>query len=66
MRLQAIAQVSKRLGISPNVGMPNQTVQFGSGKWEESGGDQSKFGLSSSELPTALDFLERHKMKGVP
>ena len=35
----------------------------GSGKWEESGGDQSKFGLNSSELLTALDFLERHKMK---
>ena len=61
--LQAIAEVSKRLGISPNVGMRIKLSSSGSGKWEESGGDQSKFGLNSSELLTALDFLERHKMK---
>ncbi|MDE7406792.1 MAG: biosynthetic arginine decarboxylase, partial [Muribaculaceae bacterium] len=34
----------------------------GSGKWEESGGDQSKFGLNSSELLEALDFLDKNKM----
>ena len=34
----------------------------GSGKWEESGGDGSKFGLNSSELLEALDFLEKAKM----
>ncbi|WP_295732309.1 biosynthetic arginine decarboxylase [uncultured Muribaculum sp.] len=61
--LQAIAEVSKRLGITPNVGMRIKLSSSGSGKWEESGGDQSKFGLNSSELLTALDFLERHKMK---
>ena len=61
--LQAIAEVSKRLGISPNVGIRIKLSSSGSGKWEESGGDQSKFGLNSSELLTALDFLERHKMK---
>ena len=61
--LQAIAEVSKRLGISPNVGMRIKLSSSGSGKWEESGGDQSKFGLNSSELLTALDFLERYKMK---
>ena len=35
----------------------------GSGKWEESGGDASKFGLTSSELLEALDFLEKKDMK---
>ena len=34
-----------------------------SGKWEESGGDASKFGLTSSELLEALDFLEKKDMK---
>jgi arginine decarboxylase len=60
--LQAIAEVSKRLGITPNVGIRIKLSSSGSGKWEESGGDQSKFGLNSSELLTALDFLERNKM----
>ena len=35
----------------------------GSGKWEDSGGDVSKFGLTSSELLEALDFLEKNKLK---
>ena len=34
----------------------------GSGKWEESGGDVSKFGVNSSELLDALDILEKNKM----
>ena len=31
----------------------------GSGKWEESGGDASKFGLTSSELLQALELLDQ-------
>ena len=61
--LHAIAEVSKRLGITPNMGIRIKLSSSGSGKWEESGGDQSKFGLNSSELLGALDILERHKMK---
>ena len=34
----------------------------GSGKWEESGGDRSKFGLNSSELLEAFNFLHEHDM----
>lgn len=57
-----IANVAKRLKIDPNVGIRIKIANAGSGKWEESGGDQSKFGLNSSELLEALDFLERNKM----
>ena len=32
----------------------------GAGKWEESGGDASKFGLDSSNLLEALEFLRRN------
>ena len=34
----------------------------GSGKWEESGGDVSKFGVNSSELLEALEILDRNKL----
>lgn len=61
--LKLIAQIAKRIGIVPNVGIRIKLSSSGSGKWEESGGDQSKFGLNSSELLEALDFLERNKMK---
>lgn len=60
--LKLIADVAKRLNIKPNVGIRIKLSSSGSGKWEESGGDQSKFGLNSSELLTALDMLERYKM----
>ena len=60
--LRLIADISKRLKIRPNIGIRIKLASSGSGKWEDSGGDGSKFGLNSSELLEALDFLEKAKM----
>lgn len=62
--LKLIADVAKRLKIMPNVGIRIKLSSSGSGKWEESGGDQSKFGLNSSELLEAIDFLTKHHLQG--
>lgn len=61
--LKLIAKISKRLKIKPNIGVRVKLASSGSGKWEESGGDGSKFGLTSSELLDAMDFLDKNKMK---
>ena len=61
--LRMIADISRRLKVRPNVGIRIKLSSTGSGKWSESGGDQSKFGLNSSELLEALDVLERRDMK---
>ena len=61
--LKLIADIAKRLNIRPNVGIRIKLSSSGSGKWEESGGDQSKFGLNSSELLQALAMLEKYKMQ---
>lgn len=61
--LEIIANAARRLKIMPNVGIRIKLSSSGSGKWEESGGDQSKFGLNSSELLEALDILAKHKME---
>ncbi len=61
--LKLIASVSRRLKIKPNMGIRIKLASSGSGKWEDSGGDVSKFGLTSSELLEAMDFLEKNKMK---
>jgi len=61
--LKLIAEVAKRIGIVPNIGIRIKLSASGSGKWEESGGDVSKFGLNVSELLDALSFLEDHGMK---
>ncbi len=60
--LRLIADIAKRLKIRPNIGIRIKLSSSGSGKWEESGGDQSKFGVDSSELLEALDILRRHDM----
>lgn len=60
--LKLIADVAKRLGISPNIGIRIKLSSSGSGKWEQSGGDVSKFGLNSSELLDALSFLEKNNL----
>lgn len=60
--LRLIAEVAKRIKIEPNIGIRIKLSSSGSGKWEESGGDVSKFGLNSSELLDALAFLEKNKM----
>ncbi len=60
--LKLIANVARRLKIEPNIGIRIKLSSSGSGKWEESGGDVSKFGLNSSELLDALSFLEKNKM----
>ncbi len=61
--LKLITHVAKRLKVKPNIGIRIKLASSGSGKWEDSGGDVSKFGLTSSELLEALDFLERNSMK---
>ena len=61
--LRIISEVAKRMDIEPNVGIRIKLASSGSGKWETSGGDVSKFGLNSSELLEALDYMERNKMK---
>lgn len=60
--LRKIAEIAKRFKVQPNIGIRIKLASAGSGKWEESGGDGSKFGLNSSELLEALDFLRSRKM----
>ena len=56
--LKLIRDVSRALNVKPNIGMRVKLASSGSGKWEESGGDQSKFGLNSSELLEAVEFAQ--------
>ena len=55
--IDVIAKAAKRLSVKPNLGIRIKLASSGSGKWAESGGDASKFGLTSSELLQAFDKL---------
>ena len=61
--LKIIADTAAKLGVRPNLGIRIKLASSGSGKWQESGGDASKFGLNSSELLTALQTLEEMDLK---
>ena len=56
--IDIIAKAAKKLNVMPNIGIPIKLASTGSGKWAESGGDASKFGLTASELLQALEKLD--------
>lgn len=61
--LEIIAREAKKLNVKPYLGIRIKLAASGSGKWEESGGDASKFGLTSSELLEALEMLDKKGMR---
>lgn len=61
--VKRIIDISKKIKIKPNIGLRIKLSSSGSGKWEDSGGDKSKFGLTSSEVLQVIDILDQNNMK---
>ncbi len=61
--MKIIAETAAKLGVRPNIGVRIKLASTGAGKWQESGGDASKFGLNSSELLAALNMLDEMGMR---
>ncbi len=55
--LPRVIERTKATGIRPMVGMRVRLYTRGSGRWEKSGGEQSKFGLTTTELLQAIKML---------
>ena len=60
--LDLIIKTAKKYKIRPNIGIRIKLSSPGSGKWEDSGGDKSKFGLRASELIDAVNTAKKHKL----
>jgi len=60
--LQIFASIVERLKPErlPFLGIRARLHTRGTGKWEESGGDFAKFGLTASEIVEACEFLKKH------
>jgi arginine decarboxylase len=56
--LHLIVKVAKEIGIDPIIGVRAKMSVKGRGKWEGSGGDRAKFGLTISEIINAARYLE--------
>ncbi|MEI6872196.1 MAG: biosynthetic arginine decarboxylase, partial [Verrucomicrobiota bacterium] len=56
--LYQIIQVSQEVGVEPMIGVRVRLSTKGAGKWATSGGENAKFGLSTSDLVTASETLK--------
>lgn len=64
--LDLILEAAERHGIKPVFGVRTKPSAKGSGKWQESGGTKSKFGLTPAELIEAVEKLkDQDKLAGL-
>jgi arginine decarboxylase len=60
--LELIAKYAKLHNVKPSIGVRVKLAARGAGRWEQSGGVRSKFGLFVSEVVDALAYLREHDM----
>lgn len=60
--LATIQEVARELDIQPLLGVRTKLMAYGAGRWKESGGDRSKFGLSTREIVELVEKLEASEM----
>ena len=56
--LDVLLEVADELGVVPTCGVRIKLASEGAGRWAQSGGEKSKFGLSSAELIKLIDKLQ--------
>ena len=60
--LETVIKTSRELSIRPHIGVRARLATRGEGKWVESSGDRSKFGLSASEIVQTVRRLRTEDM----
>src|SRR6266446_3222026 len=60
--LRQIIAVSRQLGVEPFIGIRARLLSKGGGRWAESGGENAKFGLSTTELLVATEMLKAENL----
>jgi len=56
--VDVLLQVADELGVTPTAGVRVKLYSEGSGRWAKSGGEKSKFGLSTAQLVRLVDRLK--------
>jgi arginine decarboxylase len=60
--LPLVMEEAKALGVTPGLGVRMRLASLGAGKWQNSGGDKAKFGLSPRQL---LDLWKQLRDSGM-
>ncbi|WP_430460323.1 biosynthetic arginine decarboxylase [Thalassolituus sp. LLYu03] len=61
--LTLLVKTAKELGIDPIIGVRAKITAKGRGKWESSGGERAKFGLTIAEIIHAARYLKEQGME---
>lgn len=60
--LAKVIEVARKLGVKPRIGLRAKLAARGKGRWVESSGDRSKFGLSIREVMQTVEVLRNEDM----
>ena len=60
--LDTVLEASRRLGIRPVIGVRSKLTMKSSGRWQDSVGDRSKFGLTAREIVEVTERLKAEDM----
>src|SRR3954452_13684136 len=60
--LPLIRQMALKMGVRPRIGVRSRLSAKGSGHWEASGGDRSKFGLTGRDLLDAVEYMKANDL----
>ena len=60
--LAMILSEAKKLNVEPRLGIRVRLASQGKGKWQASGGEKSKFGLSASQVLSVVNTLKQEDM----
>ncbi len=59
--LLMVLKESAAMGVTPRLGLRVRLSSIGKGKWQNTGGENSKFGLSSTEVLKAVELLRNNQ-----
>jgi arginine decarboxylase len=62
VELGLILKHAQKYGIRPNIGVRVKLAADGAGRWRESAGEKSKFGLFITEILEVVEILRQHDM----
>ncbi|CAL1329232.1 biosynthetic arginine decarboxylase [Candidatus Providencia siddallii] len=57
--IELVLKEAKKLNITPRLGVRARLASQGSGKWQASGGEKSKFGLSATQVLQLVEILRK-------
>ncbi|HEX2080793.1 MAG TPA: biosynthetic arginine decarboxylase [Longimicrobium sp.] len=56
--VEVLLRVAEEMGVEPTAGVRIKLSATGAGRWSETAGEKSKFGLNSAQLVKVIDMLE--------